>query len=123
MLPNADRIRIQHMLDSALAAQMFPGTKSPEGLKTERLLTSGLIREIEIVGEAALHISKETRKAHRQIPWREIVSMRNRLIHGYYEVDTGLLWYTIVDDLPTMIDQLQQILEDDEAPSTNPRQL
>ncbi len=111
------------MLDSALAAQTFLGTKSPEDLKTERLLTSGLIREIEIVGEAASHVSKETRKAHRHIPWREIVSMRNRLIHGCYEVDVDLLWYTLVDDLPPLIKSLQKLLKDDEAPSTNPGQL
>ncbi len=112
MLPESDRIRLLHMVDAAQAAQSFVVGKSRGDLENARLLTSGLVREIEIVGEAATHISRETRRAHSTIPWRQIVGMRNRLIHGYFEVDLDLLWVTVVDDLPLLVKQLDHIPSD-----------
>ncbi len=109
MLPESDRIRLLHMVD---AAQSFVVGKARGDLENARLLTSALVREIEIVGEAATHLSRETRRAHATIPWRQIIGMRNRLIHSYFEVDLDLLWVTVVDDLPLLVEQIEIILSD-----------
>ena len=71
----------------------------------------GLVRLIEIVGEAAAHVSTETRNVSPDIPWAQIVSTRNRLIHGYDFVDFDILWKTIEVDLPDLIRALKRLLE------------
>lgn len=69
-----------------------------------------LVRLLEIVGEAAACVSLETRGLHASIPWRQVVSMRNRLVHGYDEVDLDILWDTVTRDIPHLITELEQAL-------------
>ena len=109
MLPESDHIHLLHMVD---AAQSFVVGKARGDLENGRLLTSALVREIEIVGEAATHLRRETRRAHATIAWRQIIGMCNRLIHGYFEVDLDLLWVTVVDNLPLLVEQIEIILSD-----------
>lgn len=67
-------------------------------------------RTIEIVGEAAAQVSRETREAFSEVPRREIVAMRNRLIHAYFDIDYEVSWKTLVEDLPPLSRQLEAIL-------------
>ncbi len=83
---------------------------SRAGLDSDRKLELSLTRLVEIVGEAASRVSVDGRAAVPQIPWKEIVGMRNRLTHGYDAVDLDILWNVIQDDLPPLIDQLQTIV-------------
>ena len=69
-----------------------------------------LVRLIEIVGEAASRVSEAVQLAHPEVPWRKIAGTRNRLVHGYDDVNFDVLWNTIQDDLPPLIDQLQTIM-------------
>lgn len=71
----------------------------------------GLVKFIEIVGEAAAHVSEATRSRAPQIPWAKIVGMRHRLVHVYFQVDLDLVWDTITLDLPPLIAELEKILE------------
>ena len=66
---------------------------------------------VEILGEAAARVSMPARDKHPQIPWADIVGMRNRLIHRYDVVDLNLLWDTVETDLPPLIAALEGILE------------
>ena len=75
------------------------------------MLELALVRLIEIIGEAAARVSPEGQREYPSIPWPKIIGMRNRLIHGYDEVDLDVLWDTIEFDLPPLITTLQQILE------------
>ena len=68
---------------------------------------------MEIVGEAAAHLSSATKESQPDIPWGEIVGMRNRLVHAYFEVDIGLVWRTVQEDLPPLIAQLERIVPPD----------
>jgi len=86
----ADRIRIQHTLDAAAEATAFIANLDPEDLAGNRLLLLALVKEIEIVGEAATQISEELRASSPQIPWAKIKGMRNRLIHAYSDVNVQL---------------------------------
>lgn len=68
-------------------------------------------RLIEIVGEAANRLSDEVRSQHSEIPWPQIIGMRNRIVHAYDEVDLDLLWDTVTLELPPLIAQLERLLK------------
>ena len=87
MLPETDLVRLRHMLDAASEALEFAEGRSRDDLDVDRMLARALVRDIEIVGEAASRISAETRQQCIGLSWADIVRMRNRLIHGYYDVD------------------------------------
>ncbi len=74
---------------------------------SDRVLSLALVRLLEIVGEAARRVSDETREAHPEVPWSQIVGLRNRLIHGYDSVDLEILWRILSDDLPRLIEALE----------------
>ncbi len=68
------------------------------------------MRPLEIIGEASAKISKDFRKAHSEIPWREMVGLRNRLIHQYFRIDYGIVWDTIHKDLPKLIEIIEPLV-------------
>jgi uncharacterized protein with HEPN domain len=79
-------------------------------LDTNHMLELALTRLLEIVGEAANRVSEDTQKQHPEIPWRQIVGLRHRLIHGYDAVDLDILWDIVQYDLPPLIASLEEIL-------------
>lgn len=105
-----DEVRLRHMLDHALEAIELCKGHARSDLDSNRLLNLGLVRLIEVVGEAANRVSIEFQGAHVRIPWRHIVGMRNRVIHGYDRVDFDLLWDTIQNDLPGLVEELRSVL-------------
>ncbi len=105
-----DRVPLQHMLDHASEAVELVRGKEREDLEGQRLLQLALVRLVEIVGEAAGRISKEAQARYPEIPWPQIISMRNRLIHGYDFVDHDILWQTLQEDLPPLIQMLEAAL-------------
>ncbi len=72
------------------------------------MLTAALERFVELTGEAASRLSRETRDSIPHIQWREIIALRNRLVHGYFTVDLDILWNIIQDDLPNLIAALER---------------
>jgi uncharacterized protein with HEPN domain len=74
------------------------------------MLNLSLVHLLEIIGEAARGISQESRDAHPEIAWKKMAGMRDRLIHGYYDVDMGVVWETVTKDLPPLISQLEKVL-------------
>jgi len=75
------------------------------------LVQTDVIRWIEIIGEAARAVSPEFREAHPEIPWRQVVAMRNILVHGYFEVDVDAVWSAIEHDAPKLETQIRAILD------------
>jgi uncharacterized protein with HEPN domain len=110
MPQDKDRIRLQHMLDHAAEAMQMSQGRSRDDLDTDRKLTLSLVRLLEIVGEAAARISEETRRSYPEIAWMEIAGLRNRLVHGYDDVDFDILWDIIEIDLPSLVATLIAIL-------------
>ncbi len=107
-----DLSRLRHMLESAREALGLIRDKSRRDLDTERILSLALVRLLEVIGEAASRVSNPTRLESSDIPWAQIVSLRNRLIHGYDEVDMDVLWEIIADDLPPLIARLEALTKD-----------
>ena len=98
-----DTIRLRHMLDAAQEAIMFANGRSPSDLDHDRMLVLSLVKDIEIIGEAAYQVTETTRKQLQDIPWEDIIGMRHRLVHAYFEINLDILWRTVQDDLPTLI--------------------
>jgi uncharacterized protein with HEPN domain len=109
-MKDSDRIRIQHIIDAAEEALSFVEEIKIENFSKNRMIILSVIKEIEIIGEAASKISQETKSNHTTIPWKDIVGMRNRLIHGYFDVDIKLVWNTVKNDIPSLILLFKEIL-------------
>jgi uncharacterized protein with HEPN domain len=99
------------MLDHAREAVALLSDTNRESYRDQRVLQLALTRLVEIVGEAANRTSDATRQAHPDVPWPQIIGMRNRLIHGYDVIDYDLLWDTVTGDLPELIAVLERIVE------------
>ena len=110
MLGEQDMVRLRHMRDATRDVLEFTRGRSRDDLGCDRMLAFAVVRGIEIIGEAAAQVSKETQTLHRQLPWADIVGMRNRLIHGYADVDPDRVWVTVCQDLPKLLDELLAIL-------------
>jgi uncharacterized protein with HEPN domain len=84
-------IRYRHMLDHAREAVALAQGKTRSDLDVDRMLNLALVRLLEIIGEAANRIPRDEQAQHPQIPWAQVVSLRNRLVHGYDSVDFDIL--------------------------------
>lgn len=87
-----------------------------DGLDQAAFVASGLnydatVRNLELIGEAATHVPESIRAANPQIPWRQIIATRNRLIHGYLGLDNDTLWSIVTDDIPELLDMLAALKE------------
>lgn len=98
------------MLEAAEEALRFAAGRPRADLDTDRMLVLAVIKCVEIVGEAASRVSQETIAAHPEIPWADIVGMRNRLVHVYFDVDADRVWDTLTDDLPFLVSTLGKLL-------------
>ena len=105
-----DVIRLHHMLDAAREAVEFAKGQTRSELDRNRMLVLSLVKDIEIVGEAAYQISQGTRDQLKNIPWDDIIGMRHRLVHAYFEINLDILWKTINDDLPPLIQILESLI-------------
>lgn len=94
------------MLEAIDDATSFITGRKRNELDTDKMLLFALVRCVEIVGEAASRLSSETQASSPAIPWSAIVGMRNRLIHAYFDVDTGIVWKTVTVELPALATQL-----------------
>ncbi len=110
MTRHNDIIYLRHMRDHAREAIDLLGPLPRDHFSESRTLQLALLHLVEIVGEAATRVSPETRAELALIPWREIVAMRNRIIHGYATVSCTMLWDTVADDLPVLVNLLDQYL-------------
>lgn len=108
-----DRVSLRQMLDQAHRAVRIASGKSAEDIAADdELLAPALIRTLEVIGEAASRVSPEARSRFSDIPWRDVIDLRNRLIHGYDTIDYNLVRQIIDDDLPPMITSIEMILGD-----------
>jgi len=112
MPPDRDRDSLEDMLSYAREATEAVRDRRPRDLETDRFFSLALQRLVEVIGEAAARVSSQTREWYPQVPWRRMIGMRNRLIHGYDLVDPEVLWSTLIQDLPALIDILERVLDE-----------
>ncbi len=110
MTQHRDEVYLLHMLDHAQMAVQLSEGKGRGDLDTEPLLRYSLLHLVCVLGEAANRVSDAGKAKYHHLEWRDIVSMRNMLIHGYDVVDLDILWKTITEDLPATIHALREAL-------------
>ena len=111
MRPERDRVFVAEMIEAAEAALEFAGGHTRETFAGDRLVAFAVLRAIQLIGQAARCTSDETQSAHPDIPWRQMIGMRNVVVHDYADVDLGLVWKTVHDDLPALTARLRRLLD------------
>lgn len=102
-----DRIRLRHMLDAAREACRFIQGRSRDDLDHDLQLVWALVKAVEIIGEAAYRMASDSRAEVADIPWEDIIGMRHRLVHAYFDINLDILWKTFQEDLPPLIAALE----------------
>ena len=105
-----DEAYLLDMLIAARDAASFLHGVSPEQLAASRIHQLAVIKALETIGEAAARVSEATRTGHQEIPWREIIGMRHRLVHDYSDVALDKVWETVQNDLPSLIAKLEALV-------------
>jgi len=98
------------MLDAARDALSFAEGRQRRDLDSDRQLVLAIVKCVEIIGEAASRVSPGARSEARELPWEDMVAMRHRLVHAYYEVDLDIVWSTVRHDLPPLAEAVEQVL-------------
>ena len=109
-----DLLRLHHMLDAAEEIIQFSKNKTRKDLDSDRKLNLAIVHLLEIIGEAANGLSVELQKKYSDVPWHVMVSMRNRLIHGYFDIDLDIVWKTTQNDIPKLTKTLKKIISEEE---------
>ena len=107
-----DLSRLRHMRDAATEILEFTKESSRDSLTSNRMLQLAIVKDLEIIGEAANNISSQCQDKYPNIPWRVIVGMRNRLVHAYFGIDLDVIWNTVQKELPSLVKLLEMIIED-----------
>ncbi len=99
--------RLRHIVDSIAHIEDFLRGKSLEQMKDDVMCYHAVVYNIMIIGEAANMLTNEFRDRHSEIPWRQIIDMRNVLVHGYYTTSPLFVWETYTNDLPLLKQQVE----------------
>ena len=105
-----DGVFLRHMIDAIRKAISLTEDRAREDLEKNEMLALSLVRLLEILGEAANNVSEGFRREHPGIPWGNMVGIRNRLIHGYFDVDLDIVWDTVRKDLPPLLKDLEKLV-------------
>lgn len=106
-----DQVYLRHILDSIEKIQRYLQGVLKEDFDQNSMLQDAVIRQIEIIGEAARNVSEEFKEKNPEIPWLTMTGMRNKLIHEYFAVNSSIVWDTIMGDLPVLKQQIQKRLD------------
>jgi uncharacterized protein with HEPN domain len=109
--PRAWRFYLDDMIGFAENVLVYTAGHRQDSFVASQLNYDATLRNLELIGEAATHIPPEVRDLMPQIPWRQVIATRNRLIHGYLGIDNDILWSIIEDDIPSLLANLQ-VLKD-----------
>jgi uncharacterized protein with HEPN domain len=105
-----DLVRLRHMLDAAREMEALTSGMSRDDFKGDRVVSLAVVRLLEVLGEAASGVSEGLRSRHAKVPWSRMIAMRNRLIHGYYDLDLDIVWSTVSDDIPPLVRMLEDVV-------------
>lgn len=114
-----DTVYVRHMLDAAEAVLGYAKGMTEDEFRADRKTQDAVIRQIEGIGEASRHVSAGYRLRHPTVPWIHAGDMRNRLIHGYFEIDLAIVWNTVQHDIPLLRELLTAVVRSDANPSTS----
>jgi uncharacterized protein with HEPN domain len=108
----ADEIRLKHIFDAIESIESFMSNSDFDKFLSNKMLQSACIHQLEIIGEAANHFSKEFFEQYNFVEWAEIVGLRNLLIHEYFGIDLRIVWQVIQSDIPKLKNNINKIFYD-----------
>jgi len=106
------KLFVMDILESIGKIESYISGLSYEEFENDMKTKDAVVRNLEIIGEAANKIPKEIQIRNSDIPWAQIIGLRHRLIHGYFVVDYKIVWYIVTEELPELKDKMKQILEE-----------
>ena len=109
-----DVVRLRHMLDAAREIGTLTTGMSRDVFVKDRVVSLAVTRLLEVLGEAANGVSDDLRRRHGSVPWSRMISMRHRLIHGYYDLDLDIIWSTVSEDIPPLVNILEDVIRKEE---------
>ncbi len=108
----SDKIRMQHILDSISEIESYTQGASFSGFMQNSMMRFACIKQLEIIGEAAARLTGQIKQKYSKIHWREIIGLRNILIHEYFGVDEQIVWEIIQNDLPEFKKELEVVINE-----------
>lgn len=109
-MQEADIVRLKHMLDASNEILSFIADKEFDDFEGDRKLQLSIVHLLEIIGEAGARVSIDVQNKYQHIPWKQITGMRNRLIHGYFDIDLRIVYKTAKEDIPPLVKELKEII-------------
>ncbi|MEW6507815.1 MAG: DUF86 domain-containing protein [Bacteroidota bacterium] len=106
-----DKARLQHIYDAILEIESYIKNSSYEVFHSNTMMHYACIKQLEIIGEAANHLTSHFKILNSEIQWREIIDLRNLLIHEYFGIDTKIVWDIITSDIVLLKSQIKKIIE------------
>lgn len=109
-LDKRDLLRVQHIREAIVLILQFTHNIDEEDFRKNELIQSAVIRQFEVIGEAASRVSQNMQDSYAEVEWRIIKDFRNLLIHEYFRIDASEVWYSVKFDIPVLKEQIEHIL-------------
>jgi uncharacterized protein with HEPN domain len=113
MPPRDWTFRIQDILDAIAKIQRFVSGVDFDAFENDEEIMDAVVHNLTVIGEAATHIPSEITSSHPEIPWRQMIDLRNFSVHAYWNLRPSVIWDTIQNDLPPLIDIMRKLLTAD----------
>ena len=110
MVSDEDWTRLRHGREAAQEALGFVKGMGYREFQENRLVQCAVLRCLEVLGESLGKVGEDTRRSNPEIPWRQVVDLRNRLIHGYYDINLKLVWRSLSDEIPPLLERIDRLL-------------
>lgn len=106
-----DAVYLSHILDAISQIESYTAGLFYDTFSEDRLIQDGVVRQLEIIGEACRALSPEFRAQYPDVPWNQIMGLRNRLIHAYFDINLGIIWDIVQADVPPLKAQVRSLAD------------